>query len=102
MILDTSFYLYGLEWQQLDIDVPMYGWNQFAFKDGIAQDAYMYYATEVEIKFMGKNKEITVTPFDEPFENFNNDDLVDAFNNNKTVKSKAHRKQKLKDKKDKK
>ncbi len=77
----------------------MYGFEFFAFKDTSAQDPFLFYATEIEIKFTNGVKSVKAIPFDAPFSNDGNTDLSDFFNNSKTVKSKAHRQKKLRDKK---
>lgn len=102
ILIDSAFYSADCEWYELNIDVPLYGFQHFAFKNDVAQEPYLFYATEIEIKFIAGTKTVKVTPFDEPFSNLDNSDLSDFFNNSKTVKLKTVREKALKEKKEKK
>jgi len=101
ILIDSAVYSPGVAWHELSIDVPMYGFQQFPFIGEEAQDALAFWATEIEIKFTGQGKEVTVTPFQSAFSNPDNADLSNFFNNSKTVRPKVEREKKLKDKKDK-
>ena len=98
---DTSFYN-GVSWEQLNIVLPLYGSNLFAFKDTVAQEPFLFYASEMEIHFVGKDSvKITRHRYEDPFSNLNNDDLSSFFNNSKFHRSKKDREDKIKEKKSK-
>ena len=43
VLLDTAFYN-GVSWEQLDISLPLYGSNWFAFKGDTAQEPFLFFA----------------------------------------------------------
>lgn len=99
ILVDSAFYD-GVSWEQLNISLPLYGSNWFAFKGDVAQEPFLFYASWLEIHFVGIDSvKITYKPFQNPFSNLTNTDLGTFFNNPKLHRGKADREKKLKEKK---
>ncbi len=97
LLIDSCFYK-GVSFEQLNIDTPLRGGaNLWAFRSEDAVEPYLFFAKEILIKYKDGIKEIKITELP-PISNIEDTDLESFFSNSKTWKSKAFRKQKLKEK----
>jgi hypothetical protein len=100
-LIDSCFYE-NVSFEQLNLGTVLRGGaNLWAFRGDDAVEPYCFYIRELQIKFVAGVKEIIVSE-STLRENPNNDCLESFFHNSKLYKSKAFRKQKLKEKKAKK